>query len=97
MEIRREIFTPEQAAQYLQVDRETIYRYIRQGKLVASKLGRNYRITLCNIDLLLWAIRTRKDITLRDYTGKEIADFIRADRMDEESNVIANQFISSIE
>ncbi len=97
MEIRREIFTPEQAAQYLQVDRETIYRYIRQGKLVASKLGRNYRITLRNIDLLLWATRTRKDITLRDYTGKEIADFIRADRMDEESNVIANQFISSIE
>jgi len=97
MEIRREIFTPEQAAQYLQVDKETIYRYIRQGKLVASKLGRTYRITLRNIDLLLWATRTRKDITLKDYTGKEIADFIRADRMDEESKVIADQFISTIE
>src|SRR4030065_1479688 len=94
---RREIFTPEQAAQYLQVDKETIYRYIRQGKLVASKLGRNYRITIRNIDLLLWATRTRKDITLRDYTGKEIADFIRADQMDEESEVIAKNFLSSIQ
>lgn len=97
MDNRREIFTPEQAAHYLQVDKETIYRYIRQGKLVASKLGRNYRITLRNIDLLLWATRTRKDITLRDYTGKEIADFIRADQLDEESKLIAKHFTSSIE
>jgi len=97
MENRREIFTPEQAAQYLQVDKETIYRYIRQGKLVASKLGRKYRISLRNIDMLLWATRTRKDITLREYTGKEIADFIRADQIDEESKVIAMHFIPSIE
>ena len=30
MERTREILTPDQAAEYLQVDRETIYRYIRQ-------------------------------------------------------------------
>ena len=40
----REVMTPEQAADYLQVNRETIYRYIREGKLVASKLGRTYRL-----------------------------------------------------
>lgn len=34
-----EILTPEQVAAYLQIDRETVYRYIRDGKLVASKLG----------------------------------------------------------
>ncbi|KKK66328.1 hypothetical protein LCGC14_2965220, partial [marine sediment metagenome] len=43
MEQTREVLTPEQAAEYLQVNRETIYRYIRQGKLAASKLGRTYR------------------------------------------------------
>jgi len=37
-----EIMTPEQAAEYLQVSRETVYRYIRQGKLAASRLGRSY-------------------------------------------------------
>jgi len=97
MEQKREIFTPEQAANYLQVDKETIYRYIRQGKLVASKLGRKYRIPKGSIDLLLWATRTREDITLREYTGSEIAEFIRADKLDEEAQEIAERFLSANE
>ncbi len=43
-ELTSEILTPDQAATYLQLNRETIYRYIRQGKIVASQLGRSYRI-----------------------------------------------------
>ena len=92
IETERDILTPEQAAHYLQVDRETIYRYIRQGKLVASKLGRAYRIPRRSIDLLLWATRTRQDITLRDYTGEEIADFLRGDELDHEAREITKQF-----
>ena len=95
MESPREILTPEQAAEYLQVDKETIYRYIRQGKLVASKLGRKYRIPKGSIDLLLWATRTREDITLREYTGSEIATFIRSDELDEEAREIAERFLSA--
>jgi excisionase family DNA binding protein len=95
MERPREIFTPKQAAEYLQVDKETIYRYIRQGKLVASKLGRKYRIPKGSIDLLLWATRTREDITLREYTGSEIAQFMRADKLDEEAQEIAKRFMSA--
>lgn len=95
MERLREIFTPKQAAEYLQVDKETIYRYIRQGKLVASKLGRKYRIPKGSIDLLLWATRTRDDITLREYTGSEIAQFMRADKLDEEEQEIAKRFMSA--
>jgi excisionase family DNA binding protein len=91
----REIFTPEQAAEYLQVDRETIYRYIRQGKLVASKLGRKYRIPKGCIDLLLWATRTRDDITLREFTASEISGFIRADELDEDATEIAERFLSA--
>ena len=47
-----------------QIDRETIYRYIRNGKLIASKLGRAYRIPKRSIDLLLWVTRARPDISL---------------------------------
>jgi excisionase family DNA binding protein len=97
MERPRDIFTPEQAAEYLQVDRETIYRYIRQGKLVASKLGRNYRIPRSSIDLLLWATRTRADISLREYTGSEIAEFIQTDTLDQEAQEIAERFRSTNE
>jgi excisionase family DNA binding protein len=86
-----EILTPEQAAAYLQIDRETVYRYIRDGKLVASKLGRAYRIPKRSIDLLLWATRTRPDLTLREYTGTEIAEFLEADVVDEEAQTIIQQ------
>ncbi len=95
MEQKQEIFTPEQAASYLQVDKETIYRYIRQGKLVASKLGRTYRIPRGSIDLLLWATRTRDDISLREYTGREVAEFIKADELDEEAQEVAKPFLSA--
>lgn len=95
MEQIRDIFTPEQAADFLQVDKETIYRYIRQGKLIASKLGRTYRIPRGSIDLLLWATRTREDITLKEYTGREIAEFIKADQLDEEAKKIADRFLTS--
>ncbi|HZD56377.1 MAG TPA: helix-turn-helix domain-containing protein [Anaerolineales bacterium] len=97
MERSREIFTPEQAAEYLQVDRETIYRYIRQGKLVASKLGRTYRIPRASIDLLLWATRTRKDVSLREYTGNQITEFLKADELDQEAKEIAERFSSGSE
>jgi excisionase family DNA binding protein len=89
------ILTPEQAAAYLQVKRETVYRYIREGKLVASKLGRTYRIPRPSLDLLLWATRTRQDVTLREYTGDEIAEFIEADRLDPEAQQIAQRFLDA--
>lgn len=90
-----EIFTPEQAADYLQVDRETVYRYIRNGKLVASKLGRSYRIPKRSIELLLWSTRTRPEIGLREYTGADIDAFLAADALDEDAQLIINQITQS--
>lgn len=80
-----DILTPDQAASYLQVNRETIYRYIREGKLVASRLGRSYRIPRRSLDLLLITNRTRPDITLRDYSEEEIAAFFAQDSLDEQT------------
>jgi excisionase family DNA binding protein len=97
IERTRDIFTPEQAADYLQINRETVYRYIREGKLVASRLGRAYRIPRRSLDLLLWATRTRQDLSLREYTGEQIAEFIKADTLDEEAQDIAGRFLKSIE
>ncbi|MBI4333591.1 MAG: helix-turn-helix domain-containing protein [Chloroflexi bacterium] len=47
----KEVMTPEQVADYLQLDKDTVYRYIREGKLIASRLGRNYRIPKENEDV----------------------------------------------
>ena len=58
MEALKEVMTPEQVADYLQLNKDTIYRYIREGKLIASRFGRNYRVTKANIELFLLATST---------------------------------------
>lgn len=60
MEAVKDIMTPEQVADYLQLNKDTVYRYIREGKLVASRLGRNYRIPKENVDLFLLATSTSR-------------------------------------
>ena len=96
-ELIRDILTPEQAADYLQVNRETVYRYIREGKVAASRLGRAYRITRRSLDLLLWATRTRSDLSFREYSGEQIRDFLEADKLDEATQAIANRFSMAME
>jgi excisionase family DNA binding protein len=61
MSMLREIMTPEQVAGYLQLNKDTIYRYIREGKIAASRLGRSYRILKGDIDVFLMATSTGKE------------------------------------
>ena len=92
MERTPEVLTPAQASAYLQVSRATVYRYIREGKLIASRLGRVYRIPKRSLDLLLWGTCARQDITLRDYTDAQVAEFLRLDRLDDTARSIAERF-----
>src|SRR5262245_60878520 len=86
-----DVLTPDQAAEYLQVNRETIYRYIRDGKLDASRLGRSYRVPRRNLELLLLATRTRPYIKLREYTDEQVARFIEDDALDGEALDVARK------
>src|SRR4051794_35403303 len=90
-----EIMTPEQAAEYLQVSRETVYRYIRQGKLVASRLGRTYRVPKRNLDLLLWENRTT-EMPLRQYSREEVEAFLSEDELDAKAAQIATRVESIV-
>jgi len=54
----REVLTVEQAAEYLQIHRVTIYKYIRAGLLPAAKLGKVYRIFRRDLEALVDASRT---------------------------------------
>ena len=49
----REVMTPKQVAEYLQLHPMTIYRYISTGKLRAAKIGGRYRIKREVVDKLL--------------------------------------------
>lgn len=92
VETTREILTPEQVAAYLQINKETVYRYIREGKLVASRLGRAYRVPKFGVELLLYATRTRSDIPLRRYSATQIEEFLQEDRLGKEAARIARRF-----
>lgn len=39
------IYTPEEAAQILKLNGQTIRRFLREGRLKGSKIGRTWRIT----------------------------------------------------
>lgn len=53
----REILTVEQAADFLQVHKITVYRYIREGLLPAVKLGKMYRLFSRDVEAFLQAMR----------------------------------------
>lgn len=53
----QEILTAEQAAEYLQVHRMTLYRYIREGLLPAVRLGKMYRLFRRDVEAFLDARR----------------------------------------
>jgi len=55
----REILTVEQAADYLQIHKVTVYKYIRSGALPAAKLGKVYRIYRRDVEALLQDLRDR--------------------------------------
>lgn len=83
MEPVRDIMTPEQVAEYLQLDRETIYRYIRSGKLAASRFGRAYRIAKFDVDILMQRTKVPSDFVPRDYTREEMEQWFADDTIDD--------------
>ncbi len=80
----REVLTPEEVADFLRVSSKTIYRSIRNGELIAARVGRQYRIPKRNIELFLASRSTGKqaidalfervsEVALRyDYDPEEI-------------------------
>jgi excisionase family DNA binding protein len=58
----REILTPEQVAEYLQLNTDTVYRLIRGHKLAATRIGRSYRIPKEDLEAFLLATSTRPQV-----------------------------------
>ena len=51
--IRREILTPEEAAGYLRVHPQTVYRRLRAGALPGAKVGEQWRLRKADLDQFL--------------------------------------------
>jgi excisionase family DNA binding protein len=51
-------YTPEQIAEKLQLSIHTIWKYLRSGKMPASKIARGYRISEEQLDRFMKSLET---------------------------------------
>ncbi len=97
MPLTKDVLTPREVAEYLQLAPETIYRYIRQGKLVASKLGRQYRIPKENVDLFLLTTSTAGEAQLRTFSRMRIGEWLEEDQIDQETRTIGERLLDALQ
>jgi excisionase family DNA binding protein len=63
MKINKNLLTPEQVAEILQVHVLTVYSYIRRGKLDAIRLGRSYRVVPKDLERFIESNSTKNSIS----------------------------------
>ena len=97
MPLTKDILTPQEVAEYLQLAPETVYRYIRQGKLVASKLGRQYRIPKENVELFLLATSTAGEAQLRTFSRVQMKEWLEEDEIDQETRSIGEGLLTGLQ
>ena len=97
MPLTRDVLTPQEVAEYLQLAPDTVYRYIREGKLVASKLGRQYRIPKRNVELFLLATSTAGDARMRTFSRQRVAEWLDEDRIAEETRSIGQELLTELQ
>jgi excisionase family DNA binding protein len=89
--------TPQEVAEYLQVSPETVYRYIREGKLVASRLGRQYRIPKRSVEVLLLSTSMAGGARLRVFADAEVKEWLEEDEVDSETRDISDRLLEALE
>lgn len=83
------MLTPAEAAAFLNVSRSTVYRYIREEKLIPARCGRTLRISRGQLE---WLKNPASHwIKLRDYTDEQIAQFLRDDVLTPEQEAIVER------
>ncbi len=65
------LLTPQQVADYLQVDFRTIYSLLRSGELIGAKIGRVWRIKPEEIDNYLTRNSSLQNNNTSNETSKE--------------------------
>jgi excisionase family DNA binding protein len=92
----KDILTPQEVAEYLQITPDTVYRYIREGKLVASKLGRHYRIPKENVELFLLVTSTAGGAQLRTFSREEILEWLEEDEITESTRSVGEKLLTDL-
>jgi excisionase family DNA binding protein len=85
----RDIMTPEQVAEYLQLSPDYVYRLIRGHKLAASRIGRAYRIPKEDVDAFLLANSSRPAV--REAMFKRVLEFAERHNPDLSSDEVLEE------
>ena len=96
MALEKDILTPQEVAEYLQLTSDTVYRYIREGKLAAAKLGRHYRIPKENVDLFLLVSSTAGGARMRDFSRQEAEEWLKEDEIDQETRTTGRKLLADL-
>jgi len=94
--ITKDLLTPKEVAEYLQVAPETIYGYIKEGKLVASKLGRRYRISRETVELFLLVTSSGGGAQPRTFSIAQIEEWVEEDQIDQETRCTGENLLASL-
>jgi len=97
MGLTTDVLTPQAVAEYLQLTPDTIYRYIREGKLVASKMGRQYRIRKESVELFLLATSVGGDARMRTFSRQQVEGWLEADRIGEEIGAVGRELVVALQ
>lgn len=71
--IPSDVMTVDQVADYLQLNKLTVYKYIRAGRLPASKLGKSYRVRMSDVNWFLEGAKQARGRTTRAPAERRIA------------------------
>lgn len=70
---RTDLMTVEQVAAYLQLNKLTVYRYIREGRIPAARLGKSYRVRKSDLDAFLESHKSRQPVKAAAHGRKKAA------------------------
>jgi excisionase family DNA binding protein len=67
------VMTVDQVAEYLQLNRLTVYRYVREGRIPSAKIGKLYRILKADVDGFLERQKTASGAAAGRQAGEPAA------------------------
>lgn len=84
-----DVLTPEQVADYLRLDEQTIYRLLQSGTLGSTRIGAKYRIPREDLDAFMLANSNRPEV--RDALFERALSYAKRENPGVDSDVILEE------